>query len=102
MLDNVFYKLDEDGVTPISTTLEDWVSGCTDVVRVASTIIGDAKVSTVFTGVDLNVLEGKTPLVFETMVLGGNSHGFCQKYSTWSCAEKGHWELCGNLAGATL
>lgn len=46
------------------------------------------KVSTVFLGLD-HGFDGEV-FLFETMVFGGEYDGYCERYSTWDEAEKGH------------
>jgi hypothetical protein len=60
---------------------------------VALTETDDYKVSTVFVGCQGfdNDEEGR-PCVFETMIFGGEYDNYCEKYSTWEAAEKGHEE----------
>jgi hypothetical protein len=83
-----YYKL--VGQTPVPVaSLSEWQ----DYLRsadhqIAETIVGDAKISTNFSGFDLTF--GEPPLLFETMVLGGPHHGRMQRYSTWLEAVKGH------------
>jgi hypothetical protein len=52
------------------------------------------RVSTIWLGLDHNYFGGK-PLVFETMIFvdedGGNDI-YCDRYSTWEEAEKGHMQ----------
>lgn len=48
------------------------------------------KVSTVFLGLDHNFLLDGPPLLFETMVFGGEFEGEQERYSTWDEAELGH------------
>lgn len=57
--------------------------------RVAKTAVGDAEVSTVFLGLD-HSFAGSTPILFETMVLGGEHDGEQWRYATWAEAEAGH------------
>jgi hypothetical protein len=56
---------------------------------VAQVEIGDVFVSTVFIGLDHNWGEGP-PLVFETMIFGGEFDQYQYRYSTWAEAEAGH------------
>lgn len=58
---------------------------------VAKTKLKGAVISTVFFGIDGNI--AGPPLVFETMIFGGNLHGYQKKYSTWKEAVKGHKEI---------
>lgn len=65
--------------------------------RVAKTRKGDVGVSTVFLGIDHSWGDGP-PLLFETMIFGGEHDKDQWQYSTWDEAEKGHKEAC-ELAG---
>ena len=50
---------------------------------------GDVKISTVFLGLD-HSSNGGEPILFETMIFGGE-HDQCQeRYATWDEAEAGH------------
>lgn len=61
--------------------------------HVASTKIGDVRVSTVFLGID-HSFKSEGPLVlFETMIFGGPLDQNEQRYSTWEEAERGHEEM---------
>jgi hypothetical protein len=65
--------------------------------RVAETEKDGIRVSTVFLGIDYSFGEGR-PLLFETMIFGGEHDEEQWRYSTWEEAEKGHEEAC-KLAG---
>jgi hypothetical protein len=47
------------------------------------------EISTVFLGLDHNFGQGP-PLLFESMVFGGEDDGEMVRYSTWEEAETGH------------
>ena len=57
--------------------------------HVADDSIGDARVSTVFLGLDHN-LGGDRVELFETMIFGGDRDGECHRYATWDDALTGH------------
>ena len=58
--------------------------------RVAKTVISDeVNVSTVFLGLDHSFGEG-SPLLFETMIFGGEHDQYQDRYETWEQAEAGH------------
>lgn len=57
--------------------------------RVAETRLKDCRVSTIFLGLNHNYGAGR-PLLFETMVFGGELDGEMNRYSTWDEAEAGH------------
>ena len=56
-------------------------------------INGDIGVSTVFLGLDHQWGNGP-PLLFETMVFGGELDGEQERYSTWEEAIEGHENMC--------
>ena len=56
---------------------------------VAKDKIGDVEISTVFLGLDHQFGKGR-PLLFETMVFGGELDQEMDRYSTYEEAEKGH------------
>lgn len=61
--------------------------------KVAYTVVGDVRVSTVFLGMDHQFGEGE-PLLFETMVFPKNNWNdlYCARCSTWEQAEAQHAE----------
>jgi hypothetical protein len=59
---------------------------------VKQTQIQDVRVSTVFLGLDYGY--GGQPLLFETMIFGGENDGYCDRYATWEEAEEGHQRAC--------
>ena len=53
-------------------------------------------VSTIFLGLD-HSFDGGTPILFETMIFGGEHDQYQERYATWDESEKGHQravELC--------
>lgn len=50
---------------------------------------GFIEVSTVFLGNDHSFFGGP-PMLFETMIFGGEHDGYQERYSTWEDAEAGH------------
>lgn len=76
--------------------LREWVRWMQTAERhVAKTQIGPLYVSTVFLGIDHSFGRDGGPLLFETMVFGGEqssefSDSFMERYHTWDEAEKGH------------
>ena len=60
--------------------------------------VGEVLVSTVFFGLDHSFGSGP-PLLFETMIFGGERDGYQERCSTWAEAEKMHQEAM-QLAGA--
>lgn len=52
--------------------------------------IGDARVSTVFLGLDHSFITVGAPVLFETMVFGGKFDEQQERYRTYEEAEEGH------------
>jgi len=86
-----YYIIGEDGRTPRPATLEDWTSNENLRRRphVAKEMIGDVLVSTVFLGID-HAHDSGIPLLFETMIFGGEHDQWQDRCSTWSGAEDMH------------
>lgn len=64
---------------------------------VEKTTIGDVDISTVFLGLD-HSFGGGEPLLFETMIFGGDDDGYQERYSTWDEAVKGHKFACEKVS----
>ncbi len=60
---------------------------------VQRTQIQGIEVSTVFLGMDHRFGKGE-PLLYETMIFGGEHDQYQQRYSTWDEALKGHQLAC--------
>lgn len=68
--------------------------------HVAKEKIGDVTVSTVFIGIDHQFGDGP-PLLFETLIFGGEHDGWQDRCSTWDEAEKMHREAVSLVKGAS-
>lgn len=91
-----------DGHTPVGTDdAEEWARHCTGDHREARrvglwrlvdphTAEEQARVSTVFLGIDHNCWGVGRPLLFETRVVGGPLDQEQWRYSTWQQASDGH------------
>jgi predicted LPLAT superfamily acyltransferase len=67
--------------------------------RVAETVVGDKRVSTVFIGLDHQFGDGP-PLIFETMIFGLADDGEYQtRCETWEEAEEMHRVAVATLTG---
>jgi hypothetical protein len=64
---------------------------------VKETRVGDAKVSTVFLGLDRQFGDGP-PLLFQTMIFDGDRDGEAYRYSTWEEAAVGHDRVASALS----
>jgi len=81
----MFYKLVDKEVVLTETIEKDTR------VHVAKDEFGDITVSTVFIGIAMNETScNQEPIVFETMIFGGDYDGFQDRYSTWDDAVSGH------------
>lgn len=89
------YVLDGKKVVPCKRA-GDWSKLIQDgqARQVAVTHIGrGCNVSTMFFGMQAFENDDKgNPLVFETMIFGGENDGYCDKHGTWEDAELGHIE----------
>jgi hypothetical protein len=83
-----------DGRTPIVErdllTWAKWFEHNNRIVK--STYLPDGvHVSTVFLGIDhAFAFTGGAPILFETMIFGGEHDDYQERYSTWEEAEQGH------------
>ena len=57
---------------------------------VAKTNIGEARISTIFLGLDHGQYGDGPPVLFETMIFGGPEDGYQERYCTWDEAVEGH------------
>ena len=62
--------------------------------------MGDAAVSTVFLGLDHRWEPDGPPVLYETMIFGGEHDGDMDRYCTRDAAEAGHADLVGQLRAA--
>lgn len=81
-----------DGHTPVPCdSLMEWANRFEkDNRHVGDDTAGGVRVSTVFLGIDHSFGSSGPPLLFETMVFGGEHDGKQERYSTWEEAEEGH------------
>jgi len=84
-----------DGHTPVACDMMTWARSFekTD-RRVAKTVKDEISVSTVFLGLNHQYDPSGPPLLFETMIFGGEHDEDCTRCSTWEEAEKMHAEAC--------
>lgn len=89
----MYYKLDENK-NVVSCKVLEWAVMFEQDRCVASTQVGDYRVSTVFLGLDHSFDDGPLQL-FETMVFDKDGDDrwtdrFCHRYATWDEADLGH------------
>lgn len=88
-----------DGKTPVKADLMTWARWLQNAERsVAKNKEGDVLVSTVFLGLDHSFGPNEPPLLFETMIFGGEHDQYQERCSTWEQAEAMHATAC-TLAG---
>lgn len=75
-----------------------WAQRVTDWI-VGKTVVGKAKVSTVFMMPGGRIF-GEKPQWFETMIFGGPGDCYCERYATWDEAVAGHERACKLARGA--
>lgn len=94
-----------DGKKPVNVTdLVEWSRWChaNETLRqVDKTVVcadprNPVGVSTVFLTIDHRVCDGP-PLLFETMVFGGDRNGYVRRCSTWEQAETQHAQVVAML-----
>lgn len=86
------YILDKDGNPIICNDLilwGKWMAKNDDARRIALDYIDEVKISTVFLGLDHQFTHG-SPLLYETMIFGGEHDGYQDRYSTRNEALFGH------------
>lgn len=86
------YRLDiHKNIIPCS--FDEWCLQWSDDKIVKKDKFGGVEVSTVFLGMD-HSFRGSKPILFETMIFGGDHDGYQKRYETWDDALKGHLEAC--------
>ena len=66
-----------------------WFEGHIEEKQLRNTVIGGVRISTVFLGLDHSFGEGK-PVLWETMIFGGDHDGYMQRYVERRDAIAGH------------
>ena len=84
------YILDENG-EPKEVSMEEWGYWMETAQRhVAEDDIGDVWVSTVFLGLDRNFGAEGPPVLWETMIFGGEHNDYQDRYTSRESALEGH------------
>jgi hypothetical protein len=84
------HEMAKRGATLRSYGIDPW--------RVAETELGQVRISTVFLGLDHQFFGGQ-PLLFESMIFGGQHDQYTNRCSTWDEAEKMHEEAVALVRG---
>lgn len=93
------YYIIENGVPKLEPDLNrwgKWFEQADDERRVGLTKVGKIEVSTVFLGLDHNYSHEGSPILFETMVFGGDGEP-CWRYCTREEALTGHKKVVAYL-----
>ena len=87
-----FYILQGHEAVPVGDDVHQWARmfEATEDRRVAETMVEDVRVSTVFLGLDHRFIDDGPPLLFETMIFGGDGDKDQWRCSTWEQAEAQH------------
>lgn len=94
-----YYILDEDRQAVKVADVLTWGQWFETANRhVAETNIGDARISTVFLGIDHQYGDGP-PLLFETIIFGGGHNNYQDRCSTYRHAEAMHERACALVRG---
>jgi hypothetical protein len=56
----------------------------------AQDAMGESRVSTVFLGLDYSFVPGGAPVLWETMIFGGEHDGYQDRYTSYADALAGH------------
>lgn len=100
------YVLDENDNPVLEPDLLTWARWYETADRhVALTELDGIKISTVFLGVDHNFSTDGPPILFETMIFGGEHDEECWRYATLGEAQAGHDEavlMIGSPPGRVL
>ena len=95
------------GHEPVAAGHDEWmawmlsepqtIAGFNRLKRVGRRVkVADAEVSTVFLSLDHN-WRGGQPILFETMIFGGDFDGWQDRYHTWAEAAAGHRRVVAAL-----
>lgn len=99
---NLHYILDESHNPICQPDLHKWAVWFeTHERHVAQEVIGDVRVSTVFLGLDHNFGDDETPILFETMIFGGEHDQYQERFATWDEAMVGHQIALDLVKGGT-
>ena len=68
-----------------------------DYARIGLDVVGELKVSTVWLGLNHEFRPGRPPLIFETMIFGGDHDQELARYCTEADAAEGHRRVVADL-----
>lgn len=94
-----YWILDADRCPVRTTSIDEWGRCFRSSDRIVKQeMINDVRVSTVFLGIDHQFGDGP-PLLFETMIFGGEHDEYQDRCSTWSEAVEMHNKACAIVRG---
>lgn len=92
------YILDENGNPQRTSDILEWGRFAETDRHVAEDKIGDVRVSTVFLGLD-HSYDGGPPVLWETMIFGGEHDQHQERYTSRKDAEAGHAKAVALVKG---
>ena len=89
---STWYILDNNNkpIPASITEAADWLEESSDRRTVKRDEIGDILVSTVFLGLDHSWTPGGKPVLWETMIFGGEHNQYQERYTSYKDALEGH------------
>ena len=99
------YILNEDREPVVEESLEKWSRWYeTADVIIRKSMINDCKISTVFLGADhrLSSVDNTLPILFETMIFGGEHDQYQERYTSKQGALNGHERAVALVKGSEL
>lgn len=95
-----YYVLDKDGNPVATKSIMEWGKDYDAKERhVGNDMIGDIHVSTVFLGIDHRHSKNGFPILWETMIFGGDHDNYQVRYTSHDDAVKGHAEAVALVRG---
>jgi len=101
------YILDDENRALLARSAREWSQWFEEASRTGRRVVGldefiddgeIVRVSTVFLGLDHRFgQDDGAPILFETMVFGGQLEGEMWRYETWEQAKLGHQRVCEEL-----
>lgn len=94
-----YYTLDGHEPVALDDVLQwaEWFGVADRTVAYTVVVPNEVGVSTVFLGLDHNFSGDGPPILFETLVMGGERDGEMDRYRTWKDAEAGHAEIVESI-----
>jgi hypothetical protein len=92
-----------DGKTPVETDLMTWAKWMESRqnMHLGDDTIEGVRISTVFLGL-YHSFGGNVPVLWETMVFGGDLDQEQERYSSWQEAERGHKEMVEKVTASLV